>query len=94
MIFLVNALSHLEMRKALAHVKSHLLSMASIILAYICMYNVLLKFFFYEIKLPGDFKLFSLIKKKVISGYCKVYMRIPRDLQTLVSIYVLHSILL
>lgn len=32
-IFLVNALSRLEMRKALAHVKSHLLSMESIISA-------------------------------------------------------------
>lgn len=41
--FLANILSHLEMRKALAHVKSHLLSMESITSAF--MYNALLKFF-------------------------------------------------
>lgn len=45
MIFLVNALSCLEMQKALARVKSHLLSMESIISAYIykkCSFKVFL----------------------------------------------------
>lgn len=46
MSFLANILSHLEMRKALPHVKSHLLSMESITSAF--MYNALLKFFLCE----------------------------------------------
>lgn len=45
-IFLANVLSHLEMRKALAHVKSQLLSREVITSAFI--YNVLLKVFLCE----------------------------------------------
>lgn len=96
MIFLVNALSHLEMRKALAQVKSHLLSMESIILAYIYIYICIYMTFFRSFKafllwnkLPVEFKPFSLTKKKVILWYSEDEARIPRDLQTLLSVYVL-----
>lgn len=89
MIFLVNALSRLEMRKALAHVKSHLLSMESIISAYVYIYIYIqcsFKVFLLWNKLPLNCRIQSILtdkKNQVISWYCKVWVRIPRDLQTL-----------
>lgn len=58
MIFLANVLSHLEMRKAVVHRKSHFLSMESI--ASTAMYNVLLKFPVVK-KVPQEFKLVSMV---------------------------------
>lgn len=60
MILLANVLSHLEMRKAVVHGKSHFLSMESIASTF--MYNGLLKSPFVK-KLPEELKPVSMPKK-------------------------------
>lgn len=59
MTLLANVLSHLEMRKAVVHGKSHLLSTESITSTF--MYNVLLKLPFVK-KVPEELKLVSMTK--------------------------------